>query len=239
MTETSVNFNLTFTGTVDLEGDLVSGPNGNAMSPCQLRENLESMVNLAVSDGLVTHNSQGTLDAHDYQISISSTPEPLHTFTYAFVRTERHEVDALAVLRLTVLNGSIQSKEDALETLEYCLLEWAKTCVDGWRAFEQSSRDFNIGDLSMAWPDQGLRLILERSGLAIDSLETVEPMGTQNFDRHLIDEDEVLNDGDEVFYQPKSGDQGEFVKIVSYGLPMTTVRGKDGQTFDVYPEELS
>lgn len=238
MTETSVNFNLTFTGTVDLEGDLVSGPNGNAMSPCQLRENLESMVNLAVSDGLVTHNSQGTLDAHDYQISITSTPEPLRTYTYAFVRTERHEVDALAVLRLTALSDSIQSKEDALETLEYCLVEWAKTTVDGWRAYESSSRDFNIGDLSMAWPDQGLRLILERSGLAIDSLETVEPTGTQTFDRHLIDGDEVPNDGDEVYYKPKSGDEGEFVKVVSFGLPMTTVRGEDGQTFDVYPEEL-
>lgn len=238
MTETTVEFNLTFTGTVDLEGDLIPGPNGDAMSPEQLRENLESMVTMAVSDGMITHNSQGTLDSHDFQISITAAPEQKRTFTYAFVRTERHEVDALAVLRLTALNDSIQSKEDALETLEYCLVEWAKTCVDGWRAFEASTRDFNIGDLSMAWPDQGLRLILERSGLAIDSLETVEPTGTQYFDRHLIDEDEVPNDGDEVFYKPKSGEEGEFVKIVSYGLPMTTVRGEDGETFDVYPEEL-
>lgn len=237
MTETSVNFTLTFTGTVDLEGDLVPGPNGEAMSPVQLRDNLENVVSLAVADGWVTHNSQGTLDSHDFQISITG-PDLKRTYTYAFVRNDRNQVDALAVLRLTVLNDSIESKEDALEALEYCLLEWAKTSVDGWRAFEQSTRDFNIGDLSMAWPDQGLRLILERSGLAIDSLEVVEPTGTQMFDRHLIDEDEVPNDGDEVFYKPKSGDEGEFVKIVSYGLPMTTVRGEDGQTFDVYPEEL-
>lgn len=233
-----VHFTLTFTGVVDLEGNSFSDSNGAAMAVSQLRDNLESVVALAVSDGLVTHNSEGTLDSHDYQIAINKASDPNRTFTYSFIRTDRDRVDALAILRLTALGHRIQSKEDAMETFEYTLTEWVQTTKEGFEAYEDSSRDFNIGDLAVLWPCAGLRLKLETAGLAIESLETVEPGQSQIFDHHPIEDDAIPKNGDEVFYKPRTGEEGEFVKIVSFGFPMAAVRGSDGQKFEVYPEEL-
>lgn len=88
------------------------------------------------------------------------------------------------------VKDSINSQEDFLTALKKSLNEWKKTDA-GQEAWENSSEDFNVGDLRDELPNVSIACFLKTNGIRSlqITVESMEGSGNWQFDDVLMEED--------------------------------------------------
>ncbi len=108
-------------------------------------------------------------------------------------RIERHSLITSAMITATVDDPTDIEEESFKTKLRNALSDWVQTTTAGQEAWNQSSEDFNFGDLSMVTNDT--ELVFRLAAVGIHELRVVV-VGHQphswNFDEVLIDDEQSL-----------------------------------------------
>ena len=86
-----------------------------------------------------------------------------------FIRTSSHGVESLAIVRCEVKPK--MSQASIIQALKECLTSWMKGFDKGRAAWEQSGRDFNIGDLALC---DRIFLRLYKAKLALMGIQNLQ-----------------------------------------------------------------
>lgn len=106
--------------------------------------------------------------------------------TFVVFRNSMDE-NTVAIISASFLDAD-KSKSNFLGRLQAALSHWASTTEEGADAYEESSEDFNIGDLSLHVDDKQLQNILSEYGIKGLEISTHEDVSSEwSFDTHLID----------------------------------------------------
>lgn len=88
-------------------------------------------------------------------------------------------------------NKKVPDERKLLEALVAAITEWVNTTEQGMASYLASSRDYNIGDLSMEDFNGTLGVILDRHGICNLEIEVHSrelPRSSWSYDTHLVDE---------------------------------------------------
>lgn len=113
---------------------------------------------------------------------------------HAFIRPEGMSVDAVGVLTIHDRDDIAErSASAALSALESAITQWVKQTAEGLAAYQTSSEDYNIGDFVDDYDRKELKPFLKEHGIDSLELQTLCPDQTNTYDRHLVQEDELLD----------------------------------------------
>ena len=101
--------------------------------------------------------------------------------------SEEHTYAIVSCLR----TGQIQRDDQMLKPISEAVSEWVDKYAAGKLAWKNSSRDFNVGDLSMELGDKDLQTCLVANGvfdLEIETFVNDEPTSNWTYDEVLVDE---------------------------------------------------
>lgn len=121
-----------------------------------------------------------------------------HAVEYLVPRTSLEEFTC-AIVRATVSDKHVSSETGFFQRLTDAVTEWVKATQAGQRAWEESSQDLNIGDLSGYCKNKALQPILASHGIMRLDIEThvrLEQRAAHTYDTHLVDESKLLADED-------------------------------------------
>jgi hypothetical protein len=116
-----------------------------------------------------------------------------HYVEYLVPRISNDEFTC-AIVKAVVSPKHISSEKGFFKRLMDAVTEWAKSTKRGRLAWEQSSKDFNIGDLSGVFQNGEFRDILKSHGivrLEIETFVNTAERSTITYDTHLVDESQI------------------------------------------------
>lgn len=91
-------------------------------------------------------------------------PIPHYRVQFVIPRTSANEI-TVAIIDAVVTKEELRDKQTFLNALRHALTSWVQETRIGKRAWEQSSHDFNIGDLSHYQDDHGIKLRCRNKGI--------------------------------------------------------------------------
>lgn len=114
----------------------------------------------------------------------------LHEVAFNFARREGGEITTLGMLKLST---SLPTEQVAWVGFIDTINHWVATTEAGRKAWEESSKDLNIGDLANynAFKDVDFQRLLAERGLTFKSLDTADTQQAFSYDQVLVDEDEL------------------------------------------------
>jgi hypothetical protein len=112
----------------------------------------------------------------------------------------REDRESVANVTANVINESLLDNSKFLEALIRAITNWMKCTDKGKKAFEYSSEDFNIGDLSSYLEDANLKGLLYEQGisdLTVSIYTCAESNPNWVYDTHLFDANELVEESDQ------------------------------------------
>jgi len=110
---------------------------------------------------------------------------------HAFIRTDRGNVNIIAVVDITDSEKdtrSGRSAKEALEALKKAITRWVSETDEGAEAYANSSEDYNIGDFLGDFESLSFAPYLASAGIECLEINTLSPDETNSYDHHLVDE---------------------------------------------------
>lgn len=226
-----MNFSVELSGVAD-SGTTVEG---TPLTPEQLRQNLQGILDRALSEGLVTGDSAGSLSTCTPVVEVSVEQSDLVTFAYAF----EADGDMVTVLTLQVVvnDPSTTTPKQVFARFKEGVQRWVQKTSDGLDCYLNSSRDLNIGDIANIWPEKSLESALAEDGLTIVSLKSPDFAMTLPHYRHLVDDEQIADSGDEVQYR-LPGQPAQVVTIKHFAMPCSDIVAADGSEHVVSTRDL-
>jgi hypothetical protein len=103
----------------------------------------------------------------------------------------RHDPDVFSMARLKLVAlRKFPDKEAVVRALTSAVTDWIIETDEGKEEWEDSSEDFNIGDLDTAMTEK-LPPFLMRHGIQYIEIDMMSGLDEQNYDRVLVNREQV------------------------------------------------
>lgn len=125
------------------------------------------------------------------QLSPSGQPQFPYATTLTFARHEGFDRDTTTLAILTLTHEADIDQNEVFHRLTTAITDWVRKTDSGKQAWQNSSQDFNIGDLIHHDGDPALARFLHWHGLHLSRLTVVDSECAEPFDTVLVDTDKL------------------------------------------------